>query len=80
MLFDTNYYVIHNPVNVDYSITDTSVVFSGAGAQECFSVGVVDDSAYEDLEMFTITMSSADPRVQFSQQVVTISIRDNDSM
>jgi hypothetical protein len=69
----------------DYVMVEPTLVFSGtsmagdAMLQECFSVDIVDDSVYEDLETFTITMSSMNPRVEFTQPVLTVSITDNDS-
>lgn len=63
----------------DFTVVDRSLVFTGSSQQECFSVDTVDDLVYEDLEVFSITLSSMNPRVQISQPLLTVTIRDEDS-
>lgn len=71
---------LHTLEGSDFTVFDRSLVFPDAGQTQCFSVGVVNDRVYEDLEeMFAINLSSDNPRVQFSSESLMIIILDDES-
>ncbi|XP_064407713.1 uncharacterized protein LOC135352465 [Halichondria panicea] len=51
---------------------------NNTGSDLCFSVEVVDDRVYEELEYLQVALSTEDESVQFKESSVTLDIVDND--
>ena len=61
----------------DYVPTNGSKVFNGSTSRQCAEVTIINDSAVENSEDFTISISSDDNAVQFGVSVATIVILDD---
>ncbi len=62
---------------VDFEVLATEFILTGDST--CLDVMVIDDSVVESTEVFTLTLSSADPLISVINGETTISILDNDS-
>ena len=50
----------------------------GLSSEECFNVTILDDKTHEMVEMFMVTLSSADPRIILTTTTLLITILDDD--
>ena len=51
---------------------------SGNNAMQCLDVTITDDTALEDTETFTVTLTTADTVVMLGNNETTVSITDNE--
>ena len=66
----------------DYNSISSSMVFpagSTDNATRCVGITVIDDSALEGDQTFTVTLTTSDPGVILGTNIATITIIDNDS-
>ena len=66
----------------DYVSVSMDVVIFPAGTSnggmQCIAVTIIDDSAMEGDETFTVTLTTSSPHVTLGNAVTTITITDND--
>ena len=62
----------------DYDHIDRNITFS-SNDPYCEDINIVDDDVVEETEVFSIELSSSDPRVLFGQFTsTTVTVLDND--
>ena len=62
----------------DYiSITSQPVTFSSAPSQMCIPVSILNDNVVEANKLFTVTLESSDPAVQFTLSFASVTIIDS---
>ncbi len=73
-------YVTLDPADFTRPLLSEEVVLTpnNTGLDLCFSVEVVDDSVYEELEYLQVALSTEDECVLFKESSVTLDIVDND--
>ena len=59
-------------------IPDTPILFSFGSSVSCFNITIIDDSVFEDLESFSVSLS-IDKDLSTTSSTVVI-IEDNDGM
>ena len=62
------------------SIIDREIVFFAGQVSVSFDISITDDSILEDLERFTVLVSSAEPNIMIQEtaSIATVSIVDTD--
>ena len=64
----------------DYTSVEVELTFDEAVSLSCVDVPIEDDDFIEDLESFTVTLTSGDPDVTFMPPAAPVFIVDDDSV
>ena len=73
-------YTFHFTGVVDFiSLSDVSLVFTGANGVECVDIFVLDDETVEVNETFSVLLTSSNSAVDIGQNSATVAIIDDDT-
>ena len=64
----------------DYGILQTNLLFEQATPQQCRNISIVDDTALESDEVFSVNLTTVDLSVVLSPNISIVLIIDNDGM
>ena len=66
----------------DYTAVSSPLTFpattSSDDVMQCINVSITDDSVFEESETFTVTVTTANPRVTLGNNDTTVTITDNE--
>ena len=73
-------YVLYYAADNDYGMLQDDLLFEQATPRQCRNISIVDDTALESDEVFSVNLTTVDLSVVLSPNISTVLIVDNDGM
>ena len=73
-------YMLYYADGDDYEVLQANLVFEPATTQQCRNISIVDDTALESDEVFSVNLTTVDLSVVLRPNTSTVVIIDNDGM